>query len=108
MASDGLIDLQQRLRAFAADRDWDQYHSPKNLAMALAAEVGELLEQFQWLTPEESRSITDDPDALHPVRDEIADVVIYLARLADILRMDILQAANEKVDRNADRFPPTA
>jgi NTP pyrophosphatase (non-canonical NTP hydrolase) len=106
MTDDGFNDLQQRLRVFAAERDWEQYHTPKNLAMALAAEVGELLDQFQWLTPEESLSITDDPDALRPVRDEIADVVIYLARLADILGIDILQAANEKVDRNADRFPP--
>lgn len=108
MADDGLVELQKRLRAFAAERGWEQYHTPKNLAMALAAEVGELLEQFQWLTPEQSRSIADDLEALHPVRDEIADVVIYLARLADILKIDILQAANEKVDRNAHRFPPTA
>lgn len=108
MASDGLVDLQQRLRAFAAEREWEQYHTPKNLAMALAAEVGELLEHFQWLTPEESLSIAGDRDALNPVRDEIADVVIYLARLADILGIDILVEANKKVDRNADRFPPTA
>lgn len=74
--------------------------------MALAAEVGELLELFQWLTPEESRSIAGDPEALHPVLDEIADVAIYLSRLADILGIDILVEANKKVDRNADRFPP--
>ena len=108
MAGDGLVALQQRLRAFAAERDWEQYHTPKNLAMALAAEVGELLEQFQWLTPEQSWSIADDLEALDPVRDEIADVVIYLARLADILGVDILQAANQKVDSNAVRFPPTS
>jgi NTP pyrophosphatase (non-canonical NTP hydrolase) len=106
MAPDGLVHLQQRLRAFAAEREWEQYHTPKNLAMALAAEVGELLEHFQWLTPEESLSIAGDRDALNPVRDEIADVVIYLARLADILGIDILVEANKKVDRNADRFPP--
>lgn len=106
MTDDALNDLQQRLRVFAAERDWEQYHTPKNLAMALAAEVGELLDHFQWLTPEQSLSIADDPDALRPVRDEIADVVIYLARLADILGINILEEANKKVARNADRFPP--
>ena len=107
MADDGILNLQHRLRAFATDRDWEQYHTPKNLAMALAAEVGELLEHFQWLTPDQSTSIKDNPEALHAVCDEIADVVIYLARLADVLDIDILEAAHKKVDRNADRFPPT-
>lgn len=96
MEDDGLVGLQQRLRAFAAERDWEQYHTPKNLAMALAAEVGELLEHFQWLTPEQSRLVANDSEALHHVHDEIADVMIYLARLADILGIDILQAANRR------------
>jgi NTP pyrophosphatase (non-canonical NTP hydrolase) len=75
MADDGIAALQERLRDFAARRDWEQYHTPKNLAMALAAEVGELLEHFQWLTAEESLAIRDDPEAIEAVTDEIADVM---------------------------------
>lgn len=105
MADDGIAALQERLRDFAARRDWEQYHTPKNLAMALAAEVGELLEHFQWLTAEESLAIRDDPEATEAVTDEIADVMIYLIRLGDVLNVDLLRSAASKVDRNQRRFP---
>lgn len=105
MTDDGIAQLQERLRDFAARRDWEQYHTPKNLAMALASEVGELLEHFQWLTPEQSVAIRDDPAEMGAVSDEIADVMIYLARLADKLRVDLFSVAASKIDRNEARFP---
>ncbi len=98
-------DLKARLRAFAAERDWDQFHSPKNLSMALAAEAGELLELFQWLTGEESRAVTDSPEDLARVREELADILIYLVRLADKLDIDLEQAALDKIRTNDERYP---
>jgi NTP pyrophosphatase (non-canonical NTP hydrolase) len=106
MTDDSTARLQERLRDFAARRDWEQFHTPKNLAMALAAEIGELLEHFQWLTPEQSVATRDDPDTLQSISDEIADVLIYLVQLADALGIDPLRSANAKMDRNEHRFPP--
>ena len=100
-----LADLKERLRTFAAERDWEQFHSPKNLSMALAAEAGELLELFQWLTEEESRALADSPDDLARVREELADILIYLVRLADKLGVDLEEAALEKIAANAERYP---
>lgn len=100
-----LDDLCDRLREFAAARDWQQYHTPKNLVMALSGEVGELAALFQWLTPEQSAQWRDDPDLAADVQDELADVVIYLVRLADVLGIDLLDAAKAKIDRNEIRFP---
>src|SRR6266480_405002 len=91
-----LSDLRDSLRSFAAERDWDQYHSPKNLATALIVEAGELLEHFQWLTEGASKSLTTKQ--LAEVREEIADVLIYLVRLADKLNIDLLDAAREKLE----------
>lgn len=105
MADDRLVELQRRLREFAAQRDWEQYHTPKNLVMALAGEVGELVDLFQWLTPEESVEALSDPTRGPAVRSEIADVVIYLARLADVLGVDLFAAADEKLVTNSKRFP---
>ena len=105
MSRDGVDELRLRLRAFAAERDWEPYHTPKNLAMALAGEVGELLEIFQWLTPEQAAGVMASGRA-EDVRDELADVLIYLVRLADILGVDLLEAANAKLERNHHRFPP--
>ncbi len=85
---------------FTADRDWDQFHTPKNLAMALAGEVGELVEIFQWLTAEESVGVMSSPRA-QDVRDELADVLIYLVRLADVLDVDLIGAGFEKLQKNA-------
>jgi dCTP diphosphatase len=97
-------DLIAKLRAFAAERDWDQFHSPKNLAMALAVEAAELLEHFQWLTEEESRTL--DPERLAKVREEIGDVQLYLARLADKLGLSPLDAARDKLEINRRKYPP--
>lgn len=97
--------LQERLRAFAVARDWEQFHTPKNLAMALAVESSELLEIFQWLTPEQSAAATRDPDLAARIKDECADVLIYLARFADIADFDLVAEANSKIDRNEGRFP---
>ncbi len=98
-----LENLREQLRDFAAARDWDQFHSPKNLAMALSAEAGELLETFQWLTDEQSRRLT--PEALAAASDEVADVLLYLIRLADKLGIDPIAAANRKLVANAGKYP---
>lgn len=102
----GLSDLTTRLREFSDARDWERFHTPKNLVMALSGEVGELIALFQWLTPAESAAIMADDSTAPNVRDEIADVFIYLVRLADTLGIDLLDAAHAKIDRNETRFPP--
>lgn len=99
----GLIQLRDALRQFAAERDWDQFHSPKNLAAALSVEAAELLERFQWLTEDESRRLA--PGELARVREEMADVLNYLVRLADKLDVDLLEAAREKIKLNALKYP---
>ena len=98
-----LFKVRDELRAFAAERDWDQFHSPKNLASALAVEAAELLEPFQWLTEEQSKHLTDKQ--LAAVRDELADVQIYLIRLADKLDIDLMAAVRDKIVRNAEKYP---
>ena len=95
--------LQNRLREFIAERDWQQFHTPKNLAMALAGEAAEILEIFQWLTAEQSRELPAEKMA--EVREEIGDVLIYLVRLADELGIDPLDAANRKIERNKEKYP---
>jgi dCTP diphosphatase len=95
--------LRDKLREFAAERDWEQFHSPKNLAMALSAEAGELLEIFQWLTEAQSRSLT--PQMHAATEDEIADVLLYLIRLCDQLGIDPIAAADRKLVANARRYP---
>ena len=95
--------LQRSLRRFAVERDWDQFHSPKNLAMALSVEASELVEIFQWLTESESSDLDDSTRSA--VAEEIADVQIYLARLADRLDIDIPTAVDDKLARNARKYP---
>ena len=95
--------LRQRLRAFAAARDWEQFHSPKNLASALIVEAAELLEHFQWLTQQQSRSLP--PQRLRAVEEEIADVLLYLVRLADLLGVDLIEAAERKIALNEKKYP---
>ncbi|MEU7792721.1 nucleotide pyrophosphohydrolase [Micromonospora tulbaghiae] len=98
-------DLTTRVRAFAEERDWQQFHTPKNLVMALAGEVGELVAEFQWLTPEQAAAVMDDPAAGARVRAEVGDVVIYLTRLADVLGIDLEEAALTKLAEVAVRYP---
>ena len=95
--------LRDALREFAAARDWEQFHSPKNLAMALSVEAGELLEIFQWLTQEQSRSLA--PEAQAAASEEIADVLLYLIRLGDQLGVDPVVAARRKLAANAEKYP---
>ena len=102
MPSD-LIDLRDRLRAFAAERNWDQFHSPKNLAAALVVEAAELLEHFQWLKEEDSSALSAEKRAA--VAEEIADVLLYLVRIADKLDIDVLDAALKKIDTNGIKYP---
>lgn len=98
-----LLQLKQALRKFAQERDWDQFHSPKNLAMALSVEASELLEHFQWLTEKESQQM--DAETLADVADEIADVQVYLVRIADKLNIDIMQAVSQKMEKNQRKYP---
>jgi NTP pyrophosphatase (non-canonical NTP hydrolase) len=95
--------LARRLREFAVERDWEQFHSPKNLAMALVGEAGELAAEFQWMT--EAQSKAPDAAQLARIRAEAADVLNYLVRLSDKLGIDLIAAAHEKIDVNASRYP---
>jgi NTP pyrophosphatase (non-canonical NTP hydrolase) len=99
-----LDDLNDQVRQFADDRDWHRFHTPKNLAMALAGEVGELLAELQWLTPEQSAAVMADPELGPRVRAEIGDVTIYLVRLADVLGIDLVQAGLDKLEDSARRY----
>ena len=101
--TDSIQRLQQAQRAFAAERDWDQFHSPKNLAAALSVESAELLEIFQWLTEEQSAALS--PKQQDAARDELADVFLYLLRIADRLGIDLVAAADHKLARNAEKYP---
>ena len=95
--------IQNKLRHFASERDWEQFHSPKNLSMALAGEAGELIEHFQWISEDDSYNLSEVK--LQEVSEEIADVQIYLLRLADILKIDLENAIEEKMLLNAKKYP---
>ena len=97
--------LQEAVALFARERDWEPFHSPKNLAMALTGEVGELVELFQWLSEEASHDVGRDPATARPVRDELADVLIYLVRLAAVLEVDLDEAVRSKLAANALKYP---
>ena len=99
-----LTDLASLIRDFADRRDWQKFHTPKNLSMAVAGEAGELVAEFQWLTPEESEATALSPDKLRAIGLEIADVQIYLLRLADVLGIDLAQVVRDKVAINESRF----
>jgi dCTP diphosphatase len=101
--SDSLEDLRCQAAAFTTERDWDQFHSPKNLSMALIAEAAELVEHFQWLTQAQSRDLPGDKK--EAVGQELADILIYLVRLADTLDIDLIHAAHAKMKLNALRYP---
>ena len=98
-------DLAAELRRFAAQRDWEQFHTPKNLAISLAVEVGELLEHVQWGSDAEIHDRFGTPDGKAIIAEELADVLIYLVRLADVLEIDLLAAASSKIAANAERYP---
>lgn len=98
-----LDEIRYRLRSFATLRDWDQFHSPKNLSMALSVEASELVECFQWLTEEQSGDLTEEQHA--NAMDEIADIQMYLVRIADKLEIDILAAVTQKMKKNEQKYP---
>jgi dCTP diphosphatase len=101
-----LTELETHIKAirnFAAERDWEQFHTPKNLSMALAAEAGELLAEFQWLTAEESMNLSDE--SKEAVSLEMADIAIYLLRLSDVLSIDLSDFISKKISINENRFP---
>ena len=100
--------LQEALVPFAEARDWTRFHSPKNLAMALTGELGELVELFQWLDEPSSFRVASDPATARAVRDELADVLIYLARLAAVLEVDLDEAVRTKLVSNARKYPVPA
>jgi dCTP diphosphatase len=100
-----VVPLQREVARFARERDWEPFHSPKNLAMALTGEVGELVELFQWLSEEASRRVGRDPATARQVRDELADVLIYLVRLAAVLEVDLDEAVRSKLAANALKYP---
>jgi dCTP diphosphatase len=103
MTDSGINNLKQKLREFADQRDWNQFHSPKNLSMALSVEVSELVEHFQWLTEEQSRNLPQG--VLDEVSSELADTLLYLVRLADKLDIDLLTAAQNKMVLNGQKYP---
>ncbi len=103
LSPDSLERLRKALSEFAAERDWARFHSPKNLVMALSGETGELIEHFQWLSEEASRSLTSEQ--VGEVELEMADVLLYLVRLADVLGIDLVAAAERKIRLNAERYP---
>ena len=95
--------LLGRIQKFADERDWEQFHSPKNISMALAVEASELLEHFQWMSQEDSRNIQGDKK--QEVADEVADVFLYLLRMCEQLDIDLIEAAHQKIDKNAIKYP---
>lgn len=103
MSSSDLDSLTQRLRDFADARDWEQFHSPKNLTMALSVEVAEIVEHFQWLTEEQSNNLPEQ--TLDKVETELADTLLYLVRLADKLDIDLLDSARRKIEINEKKYP---
>jgi dCTP diphosphatase len=103
LSTDSLDDLCERQRQFAAERDWEQFHTPKNLSMSVAIEAAEIMEHFQWLTPAQGAAL--DAGARHEVALEIADVLLYLVRLADVLDIDMAAAAREKIALNVLKYP---
>jgi len=101
--ADSLVELRAKINAFVQERDWDQFHSPKNLAMAMIVEAAELVEHFQWDTLEESHKLT--PEKREQVSHELADTFVYLLRIAEVLKIDLIEATDEKIALNAKKYP---
>jgi NTP pyrophosphatase (non-canonical NTP hydrolase) len=100
-----LADLKERVLAFARERDWEQFHAPKNLSMALAAEAAELMEHFLWSSPEQSRAVAADPAKRTRIAEEVADVVIYALEFANATGLDVAGAVEAKMVANAKKYP---
>ena len=100
-----LADLRRRVEEFVAARDWHQFHSPKNLCMALTIEAAELMEHFQWLSTDQSRQVADQPESLAPVAEELADVFCYALAIANQLGIDVSTAVEEKMKKNEQKYP---
>ncbi len=98
--------MQEVHRAFVKERGWESFHNPKSLSMALSVEAAELLEVFQWLSDEQSQNVRDHAERFQAVKDEVADVLIYLLRLSDCLKIDLYKAFLEKMEKNAQKYPP--
>ena len=103
MKSDSIAQLKARVNQFVAERDWAQFHSPKNLAMAMIVEAGEVVEHFQWMSEEESRHL--DAEKKEQVGQELSDTLIYLLRIAEVCSIDLIDAAHKKIDLNAKKYP---
>ena len=101
--NDSLDNLREKINTFVAERDWAQFHSPKNLAMAMIVEAAELVEQFQWDTPQQSQQLS--PEKRQAVSHELADTLVYLLRIAEVLEIDLIDAANQKIALNAIKYP---
>lgn len=101
--SDSLDALRERINNFVTERDWAQFHSPKNLAMAMIVEAGEVVEHFQWMTEQESRNL--DAETKEQVGQELSDTLVYLLRIAEVCGIDLIEAANKKIDLNAQKYP---
>lgn len=101
--ADSLENLRNRINSFVTERDWAQFHTPKNLAMAMIVEAAELVEHFQWDTPQESQHLT--PQKREAVSYELADTFVYLLRIAEVLKIDLIEAANQKIDLNTQKYP---
>lgn len=100
-----VAELRTLMAAFVAERDWEQFHSPKNLSMSLAIEVAELMEHFQWISMAESRLLADKPAAKQEIADEMADVFCYLLGMANAMQIDLSSAVRDKMVRNRDKYP---
>ena len=97
--------LRQRVESFVSQRDWHQFHSPKNLSMSLAIEAAELMEHFQWITTDDSRRIPEDDDKLQQVAEELADVLCYVLAMSNELRIDLSKALVDKMSKNEEKYP---
>ena len=104
-ATTTIAELKSRVLAFARERDWEQFHAPKNLSMALAAEAGELMEHFLWSTPEASRAVVNDPAKRGKIAEELADVVIYALEFANVTGLDVAAVIEAKMGANAKKYP---
>jgi NTP pyrophosphatase (non-canonical NTP hydrolase) len=98
-----LQDLKERMADFVRERDWEQFHTPKNISMSIAIEAAELMEHFQWLTVEQSKSL--DGDALQEIGEELADIIIYALSMSNFLELDLADAVMKKMDKNSQKYP---